>query len=135
MQQIASCRITVNGGDGRRSRSILCSKGAVQQRCTAPAAFHTIQFPRPPATISGLIHKCEGLTSGSDGGSSIGGGGGGGGGTSFDRELRPVPKENGEAKGQGGPNTHAFFVDRPQGTLPARHAQEPTQQPVSKRSR
>lgn len=31
-----------------------------------------------------------------------------------------MPKENGEAKGQGGPNTHAFFVDQPQGTLPAR---------------
>lgn len=72
--------------------------------------------------------------SGSDGGSSVGGGEGAGG-TGCDRALRPVPKENGEAKGQGGPNTHAFFVDRPQGTLPARHAQEPTQQPVSKRTR
>ncbi|CAM9105839.1 unnamed protein product, partial [Scytosiphon promiscuus] len=36
------------------------------------------------------------------------------------RELRPVPKENGEAKGQGGPNTHVLLVDRPEGTLPAR---------------
>ncbi|CAN0346344.1 unnamed protein product [Ectocarpus sp. 6 AP-2014] len=51
----------------------------------------------------------------SSGGSEIEGRGNGPGG-----ELRPVPKENGEAKGQGGPNTHALFVDRPQGTLPAR---------------
>ncbi|CAM9831384.1 unnamed protein product, partial [Ectocarpus sp. 12 AP-2014] len=54
----------------------------------------------------------------SSGGSEIEGGGNGPG-----RELRPVPKENGEAKGQGGPNTHVFFVDRPQGTLPARQAE------------
>lgn len=59
--------------------------------------------------------------SGSDGGSIAGSEGGGAG---SDRELRPVPKENGEAKGQGGPNTHAFFVDRPQGTLPARQVKE-----------
>ena len=70
---------------------------------------------------SGLVHNLKGLISGSDGGSSIGGSEGGGG-TGVDRELRPVPKENGEAKGQGGPNTHAFFVDMPQGTLPARQA-------------
>lgn len=53
----------------------------------------------------------------SDGGSIAGSEGSGAG---SDRELRPVPKENGEAKGQGGPNTHAFFVDQPHGTLPAR---------------
>lgn len=39
------------------------------------------------------------------------------------KNLKPIPKENGEAKGQGGPNKmDVLFVDRPQGTLPARQA-------------
>lgn len=39
--------------------------------------------------------------------------------------LRVLPKENGEAKGQGPNKTAPLFVDNPQGVLPARYKYSP----------
>ncbi|CAM9110417.1 unnamed protein product [Laminaria digitata] len=82
--------------------------------CDVTYKLFYIANREPPAR-----HSSKGTAVG-----EAGGGGGGGGGESLGkRELRPVPKENGEAKGQSGHNTsHALFVDKPQGILPARQA-------------